>query len=74
MHVNGPKTHPVFAFLKAQLPDILGASIKWNFTKFLVDRRGRPVARYSPPTAPLSMLADIEKLLDAPAAEPAAAA
>ena len=61
-------------YLRSKIAGPLGRNIKWNFTKFLVDRRGRPVARYSPPTAPLSMLADIEKLLDAPAAEPAAAA
>ena len=67
VEVNGPRAHPLFVYLKAKQPDILGQSVKWNFTKWLVDRSGQPVARFSPPTAPLSMVADIEKLLDADA-------
>jgi len=71
--VNGRHTHPVYAFLKGRLSDVLGASIKWNFTKFLVGRDGVPVARYSPPTAPLSLEADTLRLLDAPAPAPPSA-
>lgn len=66
MEVNGKGAHPAFAYLKRKQPDILGQSIKWNFTKFLVDRNGQPVARFSPPTPPLNMEETIIKLLDAP--------
>jgi glutathione peroxidase len=62
--VNGESTHPLFTFLKAQAPGILGSkSIKWNFTKFLVNRQGQVVKRYAPTTKPESIKADIEKLL-----------
>ncbi|MFT6900535.1 MAG: glutathione peroxidase [Colwellia sp.] len=62
--VNGDNTHPLFTFLKAQAPGILGSkSIKWNFTKFLVNRQGEVVKRYAPTTKPESIKADIEKLL-----------
>lgn len=62
--VNGKDTHPLFAHLKAEAPGVLGSeSIKWNFTKFLVDREGRTVARYAPATAPAAIAGDIEKLL-----------
>jgi glutathione peroxidase len=62
--VNGDSTHPLFTFLKAQAPGILGSkSIKWNFTKFLVNRQGQVVKRYAPTTKPESIKADIEKLL-----------
>ncbi|MEH6384075.1 MAG: glutathione peroxidase [Colwellia sp.] len=62
--VNGDSTHPLFTFLKAQAPGILGSkSIKWNFTKFLVNRQGQVIKRYAPTTKPESIKADIEKLL-----------
>ena len=62
--VNGDETHPVFAFLKAGAPGILGTEgIKWNFTKFLVDREGKVVARYASAHKPEDMADDIEKLL-----------
>jgi glutathione peroxidase len=62
--VNGDATHPVFAFLKAGAPGILGTEgIKWNFTKFLVDRDGKVVARYASAHKPEDMADDIEKLL-----------
>lgn len=64
--VNGAGTHPLFAFLKAGAPGLLGTrDIKWNFTKFLVDRNGQVVDRYAPTTKPESMRGDIEKLLAA---------
>ena len=62
--VNGDGTHPVFAFLKEGAPGILGTEgIKWNFTKFLVDRDGKVVARYASAHKPEDMADDIEKLL-----------
>jgi glutathione peroxidase len=62
--VNGDSTHPIFAFLKAGAPGLLGTEgIKWNFTKFLVDREGKVVARYASAHKPEDMAADIEKLL-----------
>ena len=53
--VNGPGTHPVFQFLKARAPGFLGQRIKWNFTKFLVQRDGRTVKRFAPYTKPERM-------------------
>jgi glutathione peroxidase len=61
--VNGAHAHPVFRFLKSRLGGVLGSSIKWNFTKFLCDRNGIPVKRYGPPTAPMTLVKDIEELL-----------
>ena len=62
--VNGADTHPLFEFLKKAKPGLLGSlNVKWNFTKFLVDREGNPVARYAPQDSPESMRRDIEKLL-----------
>jgi glutathione peroxidase len=48
--VNGKNAHPVFKYLKKNLPGVLGSSIKWNFTKFLCDRNGKPIKRYMPMT------------------------
>ena len=62
--VNGENTHPIFAVLKKGAPGVLGTeAIKWNFTKFLVDREGRVVARHASATKPEDMAADIERLL-----------
>lgn len=62
--VNGKQAHPLFDFLKSQKPGLLGSqSIKWNFTKFLVNRQGEVLSRYAPLTAPEKLEADIEKLL-----------
>ena len=62
--VNGDAAHPVFSFLKAAAPGVLGTEgIKWNFTKFLVDRDGKVVARYASAHKPEDMADDIEKLL-----------
>ena len=62
--VNGGGTHPLFAWLKNEAPGILGTKdIKWNFTKFLVDRTGKVVERYAPTTRPDAISGDIEKLL-----------
>ena len=64
VEVNGSGTHPLFAWLKAQKAGLLGLSgIKWNFTKFLIDRKGDVVARYAPTTKPESLTKPIEALL-----------
>ncbi|KGE19045.1 glutathione peroxidase [Paenibacillus wynnii] len=63
--VKGDEAHPLFKYLSKEAPGILGSkSIKWNFTKFLVDREGRVLKRYSPQTTPDQIEADIAKLLD----------
>jgi len=61
--VNGDAAHPLYKFLKREKAGLLGASIKWNFTKFLVDKAGRVVARHPPTTRPESLTRDIEALL-----------
>src|SRR3546814_9414354 len=64
IEVNGDGADPLFRALKDQAPGLLGSkAIKWNFTKFLVDRAGKVVARYAPTTKPEDIAADIEKLL-----------
>ncbi|GMI85784.1 glutathione peroxidase 4 [Hibiscus trionum] len=63
VHVNGAKTEPVYKFLKSNTSGFLGSRIKWNFTKFLVDKDGNVLARYGPNTAPLAIEADIKKSL-----------
>jgi len=65
--VNGPKTPPLFEFLKRSRRGIFGtSSIKWNFTKFLIDRQGKVVARFSPFRKPEKLVSAIEKLLESP--------
>jgi glutathione peroxidase len=61
--VNGPNTQPVFKYLKKELGGILGDNIKWNFTKFLIDKEGRPYKRYAPVAKPESIEKDILKLI-----------
>ncbi len=62
--VNGVGTHPLFAYLKEALPGgILGNSIKWNFTKFLIDKKGLPFKLYAPTMGPVAIEEDIVKLL-----------
>ena len=61
--VNGSRAHPLYQYLKNEKSGVLGASIKWNFTKFLVDRSGRVVARHAPTTAPGALKKEIEALL-----------
>jgi glutathione peroxidase len=64
--VNGVDTHPLFQWLKAQSPGLLGSEgIKWNFTKFLVGRDGMPIKRYGSVDKPAALSADIEKALAA---------
>lgn len=62
--VNGADAHPLYNFLKSAQPGVLGTeSIKWNFTKFLVDKDGKVVKRYGSKTAPEDIREDIEALL-----------
>lgn len=61
--VNGTHAHPLYRFLKSQKGGLLGSAIKWNFTKFLVDRSGRVVSRHAPTTTPESLAREIETLL-----------
>jgi len=72
--VNGPSAHPLFQFLKQARPGLLGflgaSRIRWNFTKFLVDRQGSVVARFAPSTTPASLKGQIERLLDSPFRSP----
>ena len=64
IEVNGGGTHPLYAHLKSAAPGLLGSeSLKWNFTKFLVDREGRVVRRYAPTDSPESIEKDIEALM-----------
>lgn len=62
--VNGADAAPLYRWLKKQAPGLFGTEgIKWNFTKFLIDREGNVVQRYAPQTKPEDIAADIEKLL-----------
>jgi glutathione peroxidase len=61
--VNGTNADPLFTFLKEQKNGILSGNIKWNFTKFLVDRNGQVIERYAPTTEPTKIEKDLEKLL-----------
>ena len=64
IEVNGADAHPLYRLLKGARPGVLGTeAIKWNFTKFLVDRAGGVVRRYAPRDAPAELTADIEALL-----------
>src|ERR1035437_4550793 len=63
IEVIGDNAHPLYKFLKTQLPGTLGNEIKWNFTKFLLDRNGKPIQRYASTTKPDNITEDIEKLL-----------
>ena len=61
--VNGANAHPLYNYLKGAKTGLLGSSIKWNFTKFLVDRAGRVVARHAPTATPEGLKKEIEALL-----------
>ena len=61
--VNGGSAHPLYQYLKSEKSGLLGASIKWNFTKFLIDRSGKVVARHAPTATPESLKREIEALL-----------
>lgn len=61
--VNGEYTAPLYVYLKHKQGGLLGSGIKWNFTKFLVNKKGEPVSRFGPTTNPMELEGDIEKLL-----------
>ena len=63
VEVNGKKEHPVFAYLKKKKGGWFGNAIKWNFTKFLIDKNGKPVKRYAPTVKPESIEGDIVKMV-----------
>jgi glutathione peroxidase len=63
IEVNGVNAHPLYDYLKSAKSGLLGPSIKWNFTKFLVDRSGKVVARYAPSVTPERLKKEIEALL-----------
>ncbi len=62
-NVNGKDALPLFEYLTKQAPGAIGSAIKWNFTKFLVDRDGNVVKRYAPKTNPLKMVDEIKQLV-----------
>jgi glutathione peroxidase len=61
--VNGSGAHPLYQYLRGEKTGLLGSSIKWNFTKFLVDRSGKVVTRHAPTTTPQALTKEIEALL-----------
>ena len=63
IEVNGVGAHPLYQYLKSEKSGLLGSSIKWNFTKFLIDRSGKVVARHAPTTSPEALTTEIEALL-----------
>ncbi|GIQ70803.1 glutathione peroxidase [Xylanibacillus composti] len=63
--VNGDQADPLFVFLKEQQRGVLTKSIKWNFTKFLIDRKGQVVKRYAPTTVPAQIEPELQDLLNA---------
>ena len=64
IEVNGPKTDPLYAFLKHEKKGLLGSEgIKWNFTKFLIGRDGKPVDRFAPTVTPQALESAVEALL-----------
>ncbi len=66
VEVKGSRAHPLFQWLSEALPGVLGTrAVKWNFTKFLLDRQGRPVRRFAPLTPPARLDQAIHSLLDA---------
>jgi glutathione peroxidase len=64
VEVNGSAAHPLFRYLKNELPGVLGGRIKWNFTKFLIGRHGEPLKRFAPMTKPEKMEAAILAALE----------
>ena len=63
MDVNGENESPLFTYLKSKQKGVLGGAIKWNFTKFLIDRDGNVVNRFAPSTKPEKIESKIEELL-----------
>src|SRR3954452_13858214 len=61
--VNGSQAHPLYTYLKSEKSGLLGSSIKWNFTKFLVDRSGKVAGRFAPTVRPDGLKKEIEAML-----------
>ena len=61
--VNGSRAHPLYDYLRSEKSGLLGSSIKWNFTKFVVDRSGKVVSRHAPTVTPEGLKREIEALL-----------
>lgn len=61
--VNGKDAHPLYQYLKSEKVGLLGSKIKWNFTKFLVDKKGKVIKRYAPTVKPMDIEEDINALL-----------
>ncbi|WP_395666477.1 glutathione peroxidase [Methylocella sp.] len=64
VEVNGPRAHPLFVWLTDALPGLFGRAVRWNFTKFLISREGRPLRRFAPFTAPEKLEGPIRAALD----------
>ena len=64
VEVNGKNEHPLFKYLKSELKGTLTDSVKWNFTKFLINKEGKPIARFAPNTTPEKISKEIETLLN----------
>ena len=63
IEVNGKHAHPLFQFLKSRMKGAVGTSVKWNFTKFLLDKDGEPLRRFAPATQPEALVPYIEPLI-----------
>lgn len=63
--VNGKNAHPLWVYLKKVQGGTLFDAIKWNFTKFIIDKNGKPVERHSPNTSPKELIKNLEKYFDA---------
>jgi len=63
IEVNGKDAHPIYKYLKSELGGLLGSKIKWNFTKFVIDKNGKPVKRFAPTTSPEKMEDYIKEIL-----------
>lgn len=63
INVNGDAAHPLFKYLRKETKGLLGDAVKWNFTKFLIDRNGNVLKRYAPQVDPLDIEKDIRSLL-----------
>jgi len=65
VYVNGPKAHPCWKFIRSYLRDSLGTAIRWNFTKFLINKQGLPVQRFDPRVMPTALEPEVVRLLEA---------
>lgn len=63
IEVNGKNAHPIYKYLKSELSGVLGSRIKWNFTKFVIDKNGNPVKRFGPTTTPQNMESYLKKIM-----------